>query len=65
MTRRVVVTSLGESDRHETGPGHPERRARIDAAQRGIQDAQLGSALVNQAGQAAERADNVRVHDAG
>ena len=65
MTQRVVVTSLGGIDRHETGPGHPERRTRIDAAHRGIQDAQLGNALVSQTGQAADRADILRVHDAG
>ena len=66
MTQRVVVPSLGVIDRHDTGPGHPERQGRIDATLRGLQDAQLGSALVvSTAGGVADRVDIVRVHDVG
>ena len=65
MTQRVAVPSLGAIDEHDTGPGHPERPQRIDAALRGIQDAQLGSALVSPAGRVADRVDVVRVHDVG
>jgi acetoin utilization deacetylase AcuC-like enzyme len=64
MTQRVVVPSLGGVDQHDTGPGHPERRARIDAAYRGIEDAHLGDRLISTTGRIAERADVVRVHDA-
>ncbi len=65
MTQRVVVPSLGGIDQHDTGPGHPERRVRIDAAYRGVEDAHLEDALITELGRAADRAELVRVHDVG
>jgi acetoin utilization deacetylase AcuC-like enzyme len=62
MTQRVVVTSL-DHDRHDTGRGHPERPARLEAARQGVADAELGDALVTVKGDAVERADLLRVHD--
>ena len=35
----LVLSDLGELDRHETGEWHPERPARLEAVRRGIADA--------------------------
>jgi acetoin utilization deacetylase AcuC-like enzyme len=65
MAQRVVVPSLGGVDQHDTGRGHPERRVRIDAAYRGVEDAHLEEALITERGRAADRAELLRVHDGG
>lgn len=64
MTRRVLVTTLGDHDRHDTGRGHPERPVRIDAVVRGIEDAGLEEDVTWSTGRSAGRAELVRVHDA-
>jgi len=64
MTQRVVVPSLGGIDQHDTGRGHPERHARLEAAHRGVQDASLGDRLITTSGRVADRADVARVHNA-
>jgi acetoin utilization deacetylase AcuC-like enzyme len=47
---------------HDTGPGHPERAARLDAVLRGIQAAGAGDALVRVAPRPATRQELERVH---
>src|SRR6266704_2982230 len=65
MTGRVVVMWLDGQDRHDTGRGHPERAARIDAVVDGIGDSHLGEALTWEAARPAGHEDLVRVHDPG
>jgi len=60
---QVVVTSLGGEDGHDTGRHHPEQPARLDAARRGIEDAQLGDALVSATSRPVDRDALARVHD--
>jgi acetoin utilization deacetylase AcuC-like enzyme len=47
---------------HDTGPGHPERPARLDAVLAGLQSADLGQALVPTAPRPATREELARVH---
>jgi acetoin utilization deacetylase AcuC-like enzyme len=47
---------------HDTGPGHPERPARLDAVLAGVQSAELSDALVPMAPRPATRAELARVH---
>ena len=47
---------------HDTGPGHPERPARLDAVLAGVQSADLSDALVPTAPRPATRAELARVH---
>jgi acetoin utilization deacetylase AcuC-like enzyme len=42
----LVVAGWPELDRHDAGPGHPERAGRARAALAGIEDAGLGDAVV-------------------
>jgi acetoin utilization deacetylase AcuC-like enzyme len=63
MVGPVVVTSLDDDD-HDTGRHHPECPTRLDAARRGVDDAQLGDALVHLASRPADREALARVHDA-
>ena len=60
---RVLVMSLGDRDRHDTGPGHPERPARISAVLQGIDDAHLGDSLASRTAREADRGELGRVHD--
>jgi acetoin utilization deacetylase AcuC-like enzyme len=62
MVVPVVVTSLGDDD-HDTGPRHPERGTRLDAARRGVDDAHLGDALVLVDSRPADEDALARVHD--
>lgn len=48
---------------HDTGPGHPERPARLGAVEKGLHDAGLGDALVPFEAVPASDADLDRVHD--
>jgi acetoin utilization deacetylase AcuC-like enzyme len=48
---------------HDTGPGHPERPARLRAVEEGIASAGVGEALVRVAPRAATRADLEVLHD--
>ena len=41
MASRILVTSLGDRDHHDTSRGHPERQARIDAVLRASPTASL------------------------
>ena len=65
MSPRVLEVSLGGLDQHDTGRGHPERAARLEAARRGVEDAHLEDALVRIDGRVAERAEVMRVHESG
>lgn len=47
---------------HDTGPGHPERPARLDAVLAGVQSADLSDAIVPTAPRPATRAELARVH---
>ena len=55
MAGSIVVFSLDERDHHDTGRGHPERAARLDAVMRGVDEAQLGDALFHAAPRPASR----------
>ena len=61
--RRIAVVSTHGLDRHDTGRGHPERAARLDAVERGIASAGLDDTLVRKAPRAATHAELARVHD--
>ena len=63
MASRILVTWLGDRDRHDTGHGHAERPAPIDAVVRGIGDAALDEALTWSTGRAANRVELARAHD--
>jgi acetoin utilization deacetylase AcuC-like enzyme len=60
---RVLVARLGGEDRHDTGNGHPERAARLDAVAAGLQDAMAAVELVDLAPRAATIDELARVHD--
>jgi acetoin utilization deacetylase AcuC-like enzyme len=59
----LLVVSNGGDDRHDTGPGHPERQARTRVAHDGLVEAGLHDALIAAAARPASRDDLVRVHD--
>jgi acetoin utilization deacetylase AcuC-like enzyme len=63
MTSRLLVVAPSNSDAHDTGPGHPERIGRVEAALAGIDDAHLDDLIVRDAGRDATRDELVRVHD--
>jgi acetoin utilization deacetylase AcuC-like enzyme len=63
MASRILVTSLGDRDHHDTGRGHPERPARIDAVVAGIADASLDGAVTWAPARAADHEALARVHD--
>src|SRR5437660_5175483 len=63
MSWKVLVGSTAGLDQHDTGPGHPERRSRLEAVDRGIADVQLGGDLVRLEPRPAERNELARVHD--
>ena len=48
---------------HDTGPGHPERPARLEAVVRGVSDAGLGEAVVHVPPRPATREELEAVHD--
>jgi acetoin utilization deacetylase AcuC-like enzyme len=60
----LVLSALGELDRHDTGEWHPERPARLEAVRRGIADAlgPDGDGIVPVVPRAATQAEIVRVH---
>ena len=65
---RATVLLLATDSRfaeHDTGPGHPERAARLQAVDAGLVIADLGSDLVTLARREATRAELERVHPAG
>jgi acetoin utilization deacetylase AcuC-like enzyme len=59
----VVVVTTSAVDDHDTGRGHPERAARLDAALEGVRRAALGDDLAMLAPRAATRVELERVHD--
>jgi acetoin utilization deacetylase AcuC-like enzyme len=62
----LVLSDLGDLDRHDTGEWHPERPARLDAVRRGIVDA-LGphdDGVVRVGPRVATHDEIVRVHSA-
>ena len=58
----LAVATLHELDRHDTGPRHPERRARLTAAWDGLQAAGLGEAIITVEPRRATRDELARVH---
>ena len=58
----LAVAALHELDRHDTGPRHPERPARLVAAWEGVCEADLRDAIVPVEIQPATRDDLARVH---
>jgi acetoin utilization deacetylase AcuC-like enzyme len=59
----LVVSNEGD-DRHDTGPGHPERPSRTRVARDGLVEAGLHDALIPEVATAASRDDLLRVHTA-
>jgi acetoin utilization deacetylase AcuC-like enzyme len=64
MNARVLAVTTAAVDDHDTGPGHPERAARLEAALAGVRSAALGADLALVAPRPATRAELARVHDA-
>jgi acetoin utilization deacetylase AcuC-like enzyme len=62
VSRIAVVSTIGQ-DRHDTGPRHPERAARLEAVERGITGAQLDADLVRVAPRVAARDELLLAHD--
>jgi acetoin utilization deacetylase AcuC-like enzyme len=60
----IVVETHPSYLAHDTGPGHPERPARLDAVLAGLEAAGLSDALVWAEPEPATRADLERVHPA-
>ena len=58
----LVVAGAPELDRHDSGPGHPERAARVRAALAGVEDAGLAEAVVTVAPRRATLEELARVH---
>ncbi|MFM8305258.1 MAG: histone deacetylase [Actinomycetota bacterium] len=60
----LVLSDLGDRDHHDTGAGHPERAARLEAVRRGIADAlgPGGDGVVPVAPRAATHDEIGRVH---
>ena len=58
----LAIGVLGELDHHETADWHPERPIRLVAVQRGIEDADLGEAVVRVEPRLASLAELSRVH---
>ena len=56
------MTTIAAVDNHDTGPGHPERAARLRAVQGGIEAAELGDSVTSLPGRAATTAELERVH---
>jgi acetoin utilization deacetylase AcuC-like enzyme len=60
----VLFASVEAIDRHDTGEGHPERRARLGAVAQGIAAAGLRDAITPLEGRVALEEELARVHDA-
>jgi acetoin utilization deacetylase AcuC-like enzyme len=58
----ILLETHGCYLEHDTGPGHPERPARLEAVLQGIDDAGVGDALVAVAPRTATEAEIGRVH---
>ena len=63
MGARLLLGTVSAQDRHDTGPGHPERPARLAALERGIAEAHLEDALAPLEGRPARITELARVHD--
>jgi acetoin utilization deacetylase AcuC-like enzyme len=64
MAPVVLISSGSAADGHRTGSWHPERPDRIQAVERGVEEAGLGQAVVRRPGRPAARNDLLRVHHA-
>jgi len=58
----LLVAGHPELDGHDSGPGHPERAARLPAAMRGLSDAGLNDAIVRLEPRRATLGELSRVH---
>ena len=63
MASRLLVVAPPSSDAHDTGPGHPERIGRVEAALAGVRDARLDELVVHDAGRDATRDELALVHE--
>jgi acetoin utilization deacetylase AcuC-like enzyme len=63
MAGSVLVYPLDGRDHHDTGRGHPERAARLEAVMHGVEGAQLGDAVVQGVPRPATRDELAGVHD--
>jgi acetoin utilization deacetylase AcuC-like enzyme len=59
----VLLSTADAFLRHDTGPHHPERPARLDAVLAGVDDARLGDGLVTLTPRPATRAELATVHE--
>jgi acetoin utilization deacetylase AcuC-like enzyme len=62
MDSPLLLGTTYESDDHDTGSGHPERKARLGAVLRGVHEAHLESVKLLAAIEPAARQDLMRVH---
>ncbi len=62
-TPTLVFASTDYADLHETGPGHPEQPARMEAVIAGISDTGLGEAIRWSQGRLARREELLLAHD--
>jgi acetoin utilization deacetylase AcuC-like enzyme len=60
---RVLIGSVVDDDRHETGSGHPERPARLRAVRDGIDAVGLDDCIANLDARPARITELSRVHD--
>jgi len=60
----LVVSGVAGIDDHDTGTGHPECQARVDAAMAGLADAGIDEGVVRLPPEPATRDDLLRVHGA-
>lgn len=56
------VSAWPEQDQHDTGPNHPERPRRVEAALRGLEQGHVEDMVVRLAPRQAQRAELERVH---
>jgi len=58
----VLVGTVADVDRHDTGPGHPERPARLVAVERGFEAVRLAGAAIPLEGRPARFSELTAVH---
>jgi acetoin utilization deacetylase AcuC-like enzyme len=63
MTSRLLVVAPPNSDAHDTGRGHPERRGRVEAALAGVADVHLDDLVAFDPGRDATTNELTLVHD--
>jgi acetoin utilization deacetylase AcuC-like enzyme len=64
MAPVILLTSGSAPDGHDTGPGHPERAARLAAVERALWPLERDGALERRVGRRVTREELLRVHSA-